>query len=194
MPKPNGINHYTWPTPGDRARFEREIESVDRALDFDPASDEELGEEELEVDRDSRYASAARAAAPRRPGRVAYINVELSAEASKPRYPEREDDGLIFSETHPDHPDGQVLVVKGRVVRVARTERVRKAIANGLLVETDQPETRVMSRDELLAQVGQTFAEQAAQQAQETPATPATPTARPSLSGEVERYRRRRTG
>lgn len=127
----------SWLPRGTHRAFERELESVDRAMDFDPALDDEEGD---------ATPSATRAAPE-------YITVELSAKASKPVRPNRGDDGVIFTETHPDHPEGQVVVVKGRRVRVARTERVRAAIARGLLVVSGEPETPVMSQDDLLEEV-----------------------------------------
>lgn len=156
-----------WLPSGTHRAFERELESIDRAHDFDPALDA-LGEEP-DDDRYDAYGAA----------RVApdYITVKLSAEACKPVRLDRQDDGRIFTENHPDHPEGQVVVVKGRSVRVARTERVRRAIADGLLVEVREPETPVMTQADLLQEVERAFAhpdEQTPAAAQPTaPAAPA---------------------
>lgn len=133
----------SWLPRGTHRAFERELESVDRAMDFDPALDDEETDETPSATR----------VAPE------YITVKLSAEACKPVRPDREDDGRIFTETHPDHPEGAVVVVKGRSVRVARTERVRQAIAHGLLVVTSEPETPVMSSEDLLHEVERAFAD-----------------------------------
>lgn len=141
----------SWLPRGSHRAFERELESVDRAMDYDPALDDVP---EDESDEERRDAYGATRAAPE------IITVELSVEACKPRRPNAhlQDDGVIFTETHADHPGGQVVVVKGRRVRVARTERVRRAIANGLLVITSEPETPVMSSEDLLHEVERTLA------------------------------------
>lgn len=68
-----------------------------------------------------------------------YIHVELHPDHLQ-RGPQKKGSS-IFYEWDPQHPEGDALVVAGRVVKVFPTPRVMQAIANKLLVRTNKPPT-----------------------------------------------------
>ncbi len=70
-----------------------------------------------------------------------YMLVKLHPKAET--VPGKPDAGRIFHEQDDAHPqpNGEVLIVKGRVVKVAPTVRVREALMRHILAEADAPET-----------------------------------------------------
>lgn len=99
-----------------------------------------------------------------------HILVELH-----PRFatiPGKPDASGIFHERDERHPDGEVLVTRGRVVKVAPTARVMQAIASKVLIESKKGETvkppelrDLLSRPDITAAIN-TAAAQARDQAQ----------------------------
>ncbi len=113
-----------------------------------------------------------------------HILVELHPRLAN--IPGKPDASGIFHERDERHPDGEVLVTKGRVVKVAPTARVMQAIANKVLIESKKGETvkppelrDLLSRPDITAAINDAATQALAQATQEIEA----------LRAEVEKLR-----
>lgn len=108
--------------------------------DFDPDTAED---DEFNAEFGTEYdgADGRTARLEREERRLGYKVVQLTPKASATVNVGKGDQGRIFTEVDSRHPGGQVVVVRGRRVKVYPTKRVLAAIGEGILEETRRPET-----------------------------------------------------